>query len=39
MLPKVNGDYIIDTGVDVVTPDNLDEYLKMMEKLGIPIKF
>jgi len=39
MLPKANGDYIIDTGVDVVTPDNLDEYLKMVEKLGIPIKF
>ncbi len=39
MLPKVGNDYVIDTGVDVVTPDNLDEYLKMMEDLGIPIKF
>lgn len=39
MLPKVDGDYIIDTGVDVVTPNNLNEYLKMMEELGIPIKF
>ncbi|PLV57607.1 sugar-binding protein [Thermotoga sp. SG1] len=43
MLPKatVDGkvDYVIDTGVDVVTPENLDEYLKKMEELGIPIKF
>ena len=43
MLPKVKVDgkvdYVIDTGVDVVTPENLDEYLKKMEELGIPIKF
>jgi len=43
MLPKVTVDgkvdYVIDTGVDVVTPENLDEYLKKMEELGIPIKF
>ncbi|HOJ88080.1 MAG TPA: sugar-binding protein [Pseudothermotoga sp.] len=43
MLPKVETkgtiDYVIDTGVDVVTPQNLDEYLKIMKDLGIPIKF
>jgi ribose transport system substrate-binding protein len=36
MLPK---ERIIDTGVDVVTPENLDEYLNYMKELGIPIKF
>lgn len=43
MLPKVvtegKTQYVIDTGVDVVTPQNLSEYLKLMEALGIPIKF
>ncbi len=43
LLPKVTvdgkEDYIIDTGVDVVTPQNLNDYLKEMERLGIPIRF
>lgn len=43
MLPKVTVnnkvDYIVDTGVDVVTPSNLSEYLNEMAKLGIPIRF
>lgn len=43
LLPKVTvdgkTDYMIDTGVDVVTPANLSEYLKEMETLGIPIRF
>jgi ribose transport system substrate-binding protein len=43
MLPKVEAegitDYVIDTGVDIVTPQNLSNYLETMEKLGIPIKF
>lgn len=43
MLPKIEvegiTDYVIDTGVDIVTPQNLSNYLETMEKLGIPIKF
>ncbi|MEJ2567515.1 MAG: sugar-binding protein [candidate division WOR-3 bacterium] len=35
-LPKnEDGDCIIDTGVDVVTKGNLEEYLKIMDKWGI----
>lgn len=36
MLPK---ERVIDTGVDVVTPENLDEYLNYMKELGIPVNF
>jgi len=36
ILPKnEEGDVIIDTGVDVVTKDKLDEYVKMLEKWGV----
>ena len=35
-LPKnEDGDCIIDTGVDVVSKENLEEYLKIMDKWGI----
>lgn len=36
MIPK---DRKIDTGVDVVTKDNIEEYRRKLEKLGIPIKW
>ncbi len=35
MLPKGN----IDTGVDVVTRANLEEYRKLLESLGIPVNW
>ncbi|HHV61182.1 MAG TPA: substrate-binding domain-containing protein [Firmicutes bacterium] len=35
MLPKTN----IDTGVDVVTRANLEEYKKLLKNLGIPVKW
>jgi ribose transport system substrate-binding protein len=39
-LPKnEDGDYIIDTGVDVVSKENLEEYLKQMDKWGIEHTF
>jgi len=39
-LPKnEDGDYIIDTGVDVVAGENLEEYLKIMDKWGIAHTF
>ncbi|HIE29833.1 TPA: sugar ABC transporter substrate-binding protein [Candidatus Poribacteria bacterium] len=35
LLPKnEEGDVIIDTGVDVVTKDNLKDYIKLLEKWG-----
>jgi ribose transport system substrate-binding protein len=36
LLPK---DRKIDTGVDIVTKDNLDEYRSRLQKLGIPVKW
>jgi ribose transport system substrate-binding protein len=33
------GDYIIDTGVDVVSKENLEEYLKLMDKWGVAHTF
>lgn len=36
MIPK---DRKIDTGVDVVTKDNIEEYRKKLEELGIPVKW
>lgn len=36
LIPK---NRIIDTGVDVVTKDNLEEYRASLEKLGIPVKW
>ena len=39
-LPKnEEGDYIIDTGVDVVSKENLEEYLKIMDKWGVKHTF
>ncbi len=39
-LPKnEEGDYIIDTGVDVVSKENLEEYLKLMDKWGVKHTF
>ncbi len=39
LLPKTKeGDVVIDTGTDVVTPDNIEEYRKTLKRLGIPIK-
>ncbi len=39
-LPKnEEGDCIIDTGVDVVTKENLEEYLKIMDKWGVEHTF
>lgn len=39
-LPKnEEGGYIIDTGVDVVTKENLEEYLKQMDKWGVEHTF
>jgi ribose transport system substrate-binding protein len=39
-IPKSEeGDYIIDTGVDVVTKENLEEYLKQMDKWGVEHTF
>ncbi len=39
-LPKnEEGDYIIDTGVDVVSKENLEEYLKVMDKWGVKHTF
>ena len=34
-----DGDHIIDTGVDVVTKENLEEYLKLMDEWGIEHTF
>jgi ribose transport system substrate-binding protein len=34
-----DGDYIIDTGVDVVTKENLEEYLNLMDKWGVEHTF
>lgn len=34
-----DGDYIIDTGVDVVTKENLGEYLKQMDEWGVEHTF
>ena len=34
-----DGDYIIDTGVDVVSKGNLEEYLKLMDKWGVAHTF
>ena len=31
LLPTVNGDKIVDTGVDVVTKENVDEFLKLAD--------
>lgn len=36
LIPK---DRKIDTGVDVVTKDNMEEYRKNLEALGIPVKW
>jgi ribose transport system substrate-binding protein len=33
------GDYIIDTGVDIVSKENLEEYLKLMDKWGVEHTF
>jgi ribose transport system substrate-binding protein len=33
------GDYIIDTGVDVVSKENLEDYLKQMDKWGVEYTF
>jgi ribose transport system substrate-binding protein len=33
------GDYIIDTGVDVVSKENLEEYLEIMDKWGVEHTF
>jgi len=39
-LPKnEDGDYIIDTGVEVVTKENLEEYLELMDKWGVEHTF
>ena len=39
-LPKnEEGNYIIDTGVDVVSKENLEDYLKTMDKWGIEHTF
>ena len=39
-LPRnEEGDYIIDTGVDVVTKENLEGYLKQMDKWGVEHTF
>lgn len=39
-LPKnEEGDYIIDTGVDVVTKDNLEGYLEKMDEWGVEHTF
>ncbi|MEO0293152.1 MAG: sugar-binding protein [candidate division WOR-3 bacterium] len=39
-LPRnENGDYIIDTGVDIVSKNNIKEYLKLMDKWGVPHTF
>ena len=36
LLPKnEEGDVIIDTGVDVVTKDNLKDYVKLLQKWGV----
>jgi len=34
-----DGDYIIDTGVEVVTKENLEEYLNLMNKWGVEHTF
>jgi ribose transport system substrate-binding protein len=36
LLPK---DKKVDTGVDIVTKDNMDEYRSRLQKLGIPVKW
>ncbi len=39
-LPKnEDGDYIIDTGVEVVTKENLEDYLELMDKWGVEHTF
>ncbi len=40
LLPKnEKGDVIIDTGVDVVTKDNLEEYVKLLDRWGVKHTF
>lgn len=40
ILPKTSdGDTIIDTGVDIVTKDNLADYVKMMDQWGVKHEF
>ncbi|MFC1716724.1 sugar ABC transporter substrate-binding protein, partial [Candidatus Poribacteria bacterium] len=40
LMPKTeDGDVIIDTGVDVVTKDNLADYVKMLDKWGVKHEF
>lgn len=40
LLPRTEeGDVFVDTGVDVVTRENLGEYVKTLDKMGIPHEF
>ena len=40
LMPRTeDGDVIIDTGVDIVTRDNLAEYVKLMDAWGVKHKF
>jgi len=40
LIPKTeDGDAIIDTGVDVVTKDNLADYVKLMDEWGVKHEF
>ena len=40
LLPRTpGGDVFVDTGVDVVTRENLREYVQRLDQLGIPHKF
>jgi ribose transport system substrate-binding protein len=40
LIPKTeDGDAIIDTGVDVVTKDNLADYVKLMDQWGVKHEF
>lgn len=40
LLPKTeDGDAIIDTGVDIVTKDNLADYVKLLDQWGVEHKF
>lgn len=40
LMPKTeDGDVIVDTGVDVVTKENLTDYVKMLDKWGVKHEF
>jgi ribose transport system substrate-binding protein len=40
LMPRTeDGDVVIDTGVDVVTKDNLADYVKLMDKWGVKHEF